>query len=124
MTKKTSTIITVAAVIVIAAFVIGSIVYNANKPKPIFTYFVSSADPDYGEMQEVVKNLSAEFEGRVIFDIRDVHTDPDQLNRFPVADTIPTLYMIDGDENINSIVTDSYDGAVLRKAIEKALAER
>ena len=53
-----------------------------QKVTPTFMYFVTNADQESEAVQTALDTLKKEYEGRVIFDIKNVDEDPELLESF------------------------------------------
>lgn len=139
--SKKNIIIAVAIVVVLAAVIIAAVkggsganqndadntaantpvATEAPKITPIFMYFVSSADEGYEQTMAVIEELKAEYEGRIVFDIRDVTNDPEMAERYSAAGNTPMLIMSNADNNISAILPMCSDKEQLKASIEQTL---
>ena len=96
-----------------------------NEPEkvytPTFMYFIADTDANFAATNETIEKLKKEYEGKVIFDIRNVTQDPGQLDNFPVEGQTPALIMLDTSNNISNFLfmNGNYDD--LKAAIDAAL---
>lgn len=97
---------------------------------PTFVYIVESGDAaTYQKAMAAVDTLKTEYEGKIVFDIRDVTTNPEEAENFS-AFAPPSLIMLDTHNNPCMFVSSTMPGTgdptdvnALREAIKKALGE-
>lgn len=97
---------------------------------PTFVYIVSQSDTaNYQAAMAAVETLKAEYDGRIIFDIRDIDTDPESAEGFKDFG-VPSLIMLDNHNNPCAFVSTLLNPTVnptdvdeLRKAVNTALGE-
>lgn len=91
-----------------------------NVTLPTFMYFISDADSDLKNINEVIEKLKKEYEGIVNFDIRNVTKEPENLKNFPVEGATPALIMLNSNNDITNILFRNSNYSELKQAIEEA----
>ncbi len=129
--KKLMAIIIAAVILVLAVIGIVVLVNNnsattntadENKVEPTFMYFVSKSDATYEEEIKAVESLKEKYDGKVVFDIKDVDEDPDSLKSFPMVEgNTPFLIMLDTNNDLCAFEPSMSDKKELAKVIDEAL---
>ena len=129
--KKIIAIIIAAVIVVLAVIGIVALVNNnssttntadENKVEPTFMYFVSKSDATYEEEMKAVEALKEKYDGKVVFDIKDVDEDPDSLKSFPMVEgNTPFLIMLDTNNDLCAFEPSISDKKELAKVIDEAL---
>lgn len=130
--KKIIAIIIAAVIVVLAVIGIVVLVNNnnstttntadENKVAPTFMYFVSKSDATYEEEMKAVEDLKEKYNGKVVFDVKDVDEDPDSLKSFPMVEgNTPFLIMLDTNNDLCAFEPSISDKKELAKVIDGAL---
>lgn len=129
--KKIIVIIIAAVIVVLAVIGIVALVNNnnsttnnadENKVEPTFMYFVSKSDATYDEEMKSVESLKEKYDGKVVFDVKDVDEDPDSLKSFPMVEgNTPFLIMLDTNNDLCAFEPGISDKKELAKVIDGAL---
>ncbi len=90
-----------------------------EKFTPTFMYFIE--DADVKNTKDVLERLEKEYEGKVVFDIRNVSEDPELLDNFPVEGATPALIMLNTKNDISAFLFKNSNYEELKAEIEKAL---
>ncbi len=142
MNKKTVILIISAVVVAVlaAVMVIGSLfgvksteqgeeqkleeVKNEAEEKiytPTFVYFISNEHIE--ATQEVLDKLKNEYDGKIIFDIRNIDETGEDLSQSFGNESMPLLLMHDKKGDMCSILMQNSDYEDLKGAIEAAIAD-
>lgn len=88
---------------------------------PTFMYFISAKDDNYEETNKVIEKLKKEYDGKIVFDIKNVDEDPSLLENFPVKDNTPALIMLNKKNDISNFLFKNGNYDDLKAAIDAAL---
>ncbi len=88
---------------------------------PTFMYFVSAADENYEQTNQMIEELKKAYEGKVNFDIKNVDDDPQIAENYSVTGMTPALIMLNTKNEISAFEFKCNDKDKLVQDIEKAL---
>ncbi|MDD6214651.1 MAG: hypothetical protein PUB42_05665 [Firmicutes bacterium] len=89
--------------------------------KPIFTYYVTSADLKDKEIKACLERLTEEYGTRVVFEIKNVSENRKLLDEYPVKDRTPALIMQDRNGNVSDILFKTAEYKNLKESLERVL---
>lgn len=89
--------------------------------KPIFMYFVTNSDLENETTKQSLEKLQKEYDGRVIFEIRNADEDPSLYDNFPIEGAMPMLIMQKKGGDIANFLFSTNDYESLKAAIEPTL---
>lgn len=87
---------------------------------PTFMYFVSKSDAEYEKTMGIIEELKKEYDGKVVFDIKDVDKEPELKESFPVDGETPALIMLNIHNDISGFEYRCNDKEKLIQCIENS----
>ena len=140
LNKDEITVIKIAAAAVISALILFFVIHPyANRQtvqneeqttvnsdgnevkKPVFTYYLTSADLKDKKIKACLERLTGEYGTRVVFEIKNVSENKKLLDEYPVKDRTPALIMQDRNGNVSDILFKTAEYENLKESLERAL---
>ena len=90
---------------------------------PTFMYFISDEDENLEQTNKMLEELKKEYDGKVIFDIRNITENPEDGENFPVKGTTPALIMLNTSNDICAMNFMCSDKSELKTIIDSALGQ-